>query len=193
MKRVIPLLLFALLISTPGPGQSAAAASYMVQMTDSPSFVPASLSIAQGETVIWTNSSVGAFHTSTSGTAPTANGLWNSGPVNLTGTYTVTFTNFAPGVYPYFCSFHYLEGMTGSLTITNAAPPPPFLSNPVFTNLQFHFTIHGTAGLTYVTESSSNLRDWAAIETNLAPASALNVIDPFATNAAGFYRVHTAP
>jgi len=193
MKRVIPLVLFALLISVPGPGQSAAAASYMVQMTDAPTFVPASLSIAQGETVIWTNSSVGAFHTSTSGTAPTPNGLWDSGPVNLTGTYTVTFTNFAPGVYPYYCTFHYLAGMTGTLTITNAAPPPAFLSNPAFTNHQFQFTVHGTAGLTYVTESSSNLRNWSVIGTNTAPASTFNVTDPFATNDAGFYRVHTAP
>jgi hypothetical protein len=103
----------------------------------------------------------------------------------------VTFTNFAAGTYPYFCSFHYLEGMIGSLTITNAAPPPPpFLSNAVFTNLQFQFTVQAVAGLTYVTESSSNLGDWVAISTNIAPASAFNVSDPFATNTAGFYRVH---
>jgi hypothetical protein len=63
----------------------------------------------------------------------------------------------------------------------------------VFTNLQFQFTIHGVAGLTYVTESSSNLGDWVAISTNTAPASVFDVIDPFATNEAGFYRVHTAP
>jgi plastocyanin len=193
MKRIIPLILFAALASEFGPSQIASAASYLVQMTDAATFVPASLSIAQGETVIWTNSSIGAFHNSTSGTAPVANGLWTSPAIDLRGTYTLTFTNFAPGTYPYFCTFHYLAGMTASLTVTNTAPPPPVLSSAVFTNLQFQFTIHGVAGLTYVTESSSNLGDWVAISTNTAPASVFDVIDPFATNEAGFYRVHTAP
>src|SRR5690349_6120903 len=115
------------------------AASYTVQMTGSFTFSPNTLSIGEGDSVTWTN--VGIFaHTTTSGTAPTPNGLWNSGSVGGSGHYTVTYTNFANGTYPFYCSFHYPEGMIGSLTITNApATPPPLLTNPSWNSNQFQF------------------------------------------------------
>ncbi len=112
---------------------SAPAASFTVSMNDF-NFSPASLTIAQGDTVTWTNAS-GTSHTSTSGDPNTcaASALWN-GDVVSGSSYTTNFAGFAPGTYPYICTLHCsLFGMKGSLTITSAANVPPSISltNPI--------------------------------------------------------------
>lgn len=261
---------------------SALAATYLVQMTGGLTFSPSSISIAQGDTILWTNSA-SFHHTSTSGSPPgTPNGLWNSGTVNPPGTYLLTFSNFSPATYPYYCNFHFSSGMVGQVTVTNAtlAPPSISITNPtagatfrapanialmasasqangsvtnvqffsgaallggvasapynftvnnaaaanynftavaannqgtmatsavvnvlVLTNAiltapthladrQFQFTVLGIPGQTYAAEASSNLMDWFAISTNVAPADTFNILDRSATNAVlRFYRV----
>jgi len=62
------------------------------------SFSPATLTITVGDSVTWTNSDPLA-HTVTSAT-----NIWNSGPLNQSGTFQHTFTQ--PGIFPYFCSIH---------------------------------------------------------------------------------------
>ena len=64
------------------------------------------------------------------------------------------------------------------------------LSNPSqFPNGQFRLTITGIAGQTYATEASSNLVNWKAIATNVAPANTFNVTDTTSTNVLlRFYR-----
>jgi hypothetical protein len=47
---------------------------------------------------------------------------------------------------------------------------------------RFRFSIIGIAGQTYATESSSNLIQWSAISTNVAPANLFNVTDATSTN-----------
>ncbi|MSU59952.1 MAG: hypothetical protein EXS35_17585 [Pedosphaera sp.] len=62
--------------------------------------------------------------------------------------------------------------------LTNAV-----LQNPVrLANGQFKMTILGIAGQTYATESSTNLTNWAAFATNVAPANSFNVTDFTSTN-----------
>jgi len=131
-------------------GYRAAGADFIVKMTDSLTFSPATLTIGQGDSVTWTNVSV-AFHTSTSGNPPSGDGLWSSPTESSGGAFKVTFTNFAPSSYPYFCSFHFSFGMTGSLTVTNSAAtaPPASLDNPVWSEGHFQFTISGKSGNTY--------------------------------------------
>ena len=69
--------------------------------------------------------------------------------------------------------------------LTNALLTSPLRLN----NGQFQFTIVGITGQTYTTESSTNLRDWTAIATNVAPSNAFNVTDSNATNGPQrFYR-----
>src|SRR5215475_5800290 len=68
---------------------------FIVEMTGSFTFSPALLSIAQGDTVTWTNITATA-HTSTSGSPPGGDGLWGSPVLGGNGTFSVTFTNFAP-------------------------------------------------------------------------------------------------
>jgi plastocyanin len=164
------------------------ATNYTVQMTEGLIFTPATLSIGQPDSVTWTNVSVFP-HTTTSGNAPNSSGLWNSGTVNAASSFTVSFTNFATGTYPYFCSFHWLEGMKGSLMITNSGVQLPVLSDPSWKTNQFQFILNGTAGQSYITETSSNLANWFAISTNLAGASRFTITDPTASNHSGFYRV----
>lgn len=78
-------------------------------------FVPATLTIQTGDTVLWTNEE-SFTHTSTSGAnPPTSDGLWDSGPLSLSQIFSHTFSQ--AGTYPYFCSFHYSFGMLGSITV----------------------------------------------------------------------------
>jgi plastocyanin len=170
-----------------------AGAIYTVAMTSSDRFSPASLSIAEGDTVTWTNTSSFSAHTSTSGVPPTGDGHWASPSVNPGGSFSFTFTNLPPQSYAYFCAFHYSFGMTGTLTITNNAITPVTLENPIWTNGQFRFTVNGTAGRTYVTEISSNFTQWVPVQTNVAPSNRFSISDPFATGHMSFYRVSVKP
>ena len=170
----------------------AAALDFVVRMTDSLTFSPAALTIGQGDSVTWTNTGLAA-HTSTSGSPPSGDGLWSSPTEGSAGTFKVTFTNFAPNTYPYFCTFHSAFGMTGSITVTNSAVTvmPPTLRNPVWNNGQFQFSLDGKSGSNYVTERSQDLKNWLPISTNTAPADQFTVTDPSASGATGFYRVRS--
>ena len=173
---------------------SVAAATYTVAMTRADRVSPAALSIAPGDTVVWTNTSSFSPHTSTSGGAPpTGDGHWASPTVNPGSSFSFTFTNLPPQSYAYFCAFHYSFGMTGTLTITNSTVTPATIENPVWTNGQFQFTVNGKAGSTYITEISANFTQWVPIQTNVAAANRFTITDPFATNHMSFYRVSVKP
>jgi plastocyanin len=255
--------------------QSSMAATFTVQMTGGDRFSPTNITIAKGDTVVWTNIAT-VNHTSNSGdtNACSTNTFWNSGVVAPHTTYSLTFSNFSPGTYPYLCTIHCSFGMRGSLTITNPpiVPPSVSITNPVsgakflapanitlmasaagtdgsVTNVeffsgasplgnattapynftasnlaagnysftaqaldnlgasatsavvnvfvltnailssptrqadgQFQFTILGIAGQTYATEASTNLLNWSAIGTNVAPADSFSITDATSTN-----------
>jgi len=75
-------------------------------------FTPATVNIGQGDTVIWTNT--GALrHSTTSGTGGIPDGIWNSGIMDPTATFSHAFPNI--GSFPYFCSLHL--GMTGTVVV----------------------------------------------------------------------------
>jgi len=281
MKNSKPLVFLSCVALWLALSQPSSAATFIVTQT-SFVFTPSTMSIAQGDSVTWTNKDPLVTHSSASGTAPASpNGLWN-GTNHPGGTYIVDFTGFAAGNYPYFCTFHGGPpfNMVGSITVTNAtlaapsvsitSPPDdtrlaapanialtatatqvggtitnvqffsgtgllgsvsssPYnftvnaavasnyaftavamnnlgaaatsavvnvfvetnaiLTNPLLTNGQFQLTVNGISGQTYATESSSNLVNWSAISTNLAPSNSFNVVDPSATNATlRFYR-----
>jgi plastocyanin len=94
------------------------------------SFSPSTVTINAGDQVKWTWD--GSGHTSTSGgSCNVPNGLWSSPELSGGQSFTFTFTN--AGNYPYFCNIdsHCSLGMTGSV-IVNAANPPPTvqITNP---------------------------------------------------------------
>jgi hypothetical protein len=76
-------------------------------------FTPATVNVAQGDTVIWTNN--GAFrHSSTSGLNGIPDGIWDSGLLNPGGIFSQPFPNV--GSFPYFCTVHSLS-MTGVVVV----------------------------------------------------------------------------
>jgi plastocyanin len=87
--------------------------TYQIQALDD-RFNPNSLTIAVGDTVRWTNSGARA-HTATSGTNGSPDGKWDSGNLNPGQSFSHVFT--AKGTYPYYCTYHYAFGMTGTITV----------------------------------------------------------------------------
>jgi plastocyanin len=81
-------------------------------------FVPADVTIKAGQSVMWT-SNENVPHTVTSGTGPTdpsAGASFDQQLPSSGATFTQQFTS--PGVFPYFCRFHFAMGMKGTVTVT---------------------------------------------------------------------------
>jgi plastocyanin len=98
---------------------SASADTFFVGMTAT-SFAPSTLTIKEGDTVTWLNNDEISPHTATSGNPCTSDGTFNSGGIDPGGDFSFTFTT--AGDYAYFCAFHCLAGMTGSITVEQATP-----------------------------------------------------------------------
>jgi len=82
-----------------------------VSATSSLTFSPATVTIAAGTTVRWTNTS-SVFHT----VSPDGHTEWSEASLSSNGaTFTHTFNT--PGTYAYFCSPHQAQGMTGVITV----------------------------------------------------------------------------
>jgi plastocyanin len=85
-----------------------------VSVTDS-GFNPATVSVAINGIVKWSNSGP-SIHTVTSGTSPTADGIFNTGDIAATGLLGAACVQYlAVGSYPYFCTYH--PTMTGTVTV----------------------------------------------------------------------------
>jgi LPXTG-motif cell wall-anchored protein len=121
----VATLLFVAAIAVGGP---AMAATRSVSAVDY-NFVPKSLTIAVGDTVVWTNNGM-AQHTVTSD-----GGAFNSGTLNPGATYSHTFG--AAGSFPYHCTFHGGAGgvgMSGTIFV-QSGPPPSGTPNPTGTGV----------------------------------------------------------
>lgn len=92
----------------------AVAANHFVTIQGT-TFVPSSITIKKGDTVIWTNPDI-LSHTVTSGNPCSPDGLFNSGILDPeTGIFSFTFTSV--GLVKYYCLFHCLGGMRGDVTV----------------------------------------------------------------------------
>jgi plastocyanin len=89
-------------------------------------FSPKNLTIIKGDTVHWTVVDEFGFHTVTSGNPCTSNGTFNSGALGDGGTFQFTFASI--GSFNYFCAFHCLSGMTGSIAVED---PPVGVETPL--------------------------------------------------------------
>lgn len=74
-------------------------------------FTPASVQVAQGTTVNWTNNGP-TNHTTTSDT-----GVWDSGSLAAGKSFSFTFNT--PGTFAYHCAIH--PSMKGTITVTPAS------------------------------------------------------------------------
>ena len=79
---------------------------------DNTCYVPYSISIAEGDTIVWDNIDVAA-HTVTSITDGAPDGIFESGLMSPDAVFEVTFQD--AGEYPYFCIVH--PWMFGSVTV----------------------------------------------------------------------------
>jgi len=91
-------------------------------------FTPKNLNILQGDVVRW--NWVEGMHTTTNGSSPSAPGagtIWNA-PLDISNT-TFQRTFNTPGSFPYHCGFHWLGGMTGTITVSDGNTAP-VVTNP---------------------------------------------------------------
>jgi len=86
--------------------------TYIVRMP-SMKFVPETLLVKDGDTVIWINDDVMA-HTTTSGINGVWDSIWDSGDMPVGDSFKRVFTVL--GDYPYFCTYHY-PGMSGLVKV----------------------------------------------------------------------------
>lgn len=112
--------LASLLFATSAMGATA----YVGVGGDAPVFTPPTVTIAPGDTVIWTWGSIGFNHSVTSGTGGTPDGLFDSGIHKDPYSFSFTFPN--PGTFNYYCIPHRAMGMTGKVIVeATAAPAQP--------------------------------------------------------------------
>ncbi len=78
-------------------------------------FVPDTLSINEGDSVLWVNTSA-LVHTTTSGTGGVPNGYWDSGLMSPNDSFAFHFDS--AGSFPYFCIPHWTLGMVGLVTVS---------------------------------------------------------------------------
>jgi len=81
-------------------------------------FSPVNKTISIGTTIKWTNYD-GFNHTVTSGVPGTPSGLFDSGNIGSSGTFSYTFDQ--AGTFNYFCKIH--TSMTGTITVQSSTYP----------------------------------------------------------------------
>lgn len=138
-------------------------------------FSPATVNVAVGSTVVWTQKDSVA-HTVTSD-----NNAWtNSGPLNQGATFSHTFTK--PGTYTYHCAIH--PNMTGAIVVGAAAsattPTPKTGSTSGGMSAMGPMSVikltgwtgyYDGAKVTYITTDTSSKTEAARDHINYAPKS----------------------
>jgi plastocyanin len=81
-------------------------------------YVPSSVTVSAGDTVIFTNVDP-VSHTTTSGASPVPDGLWDSGLVGPGGSFNLATSGIPVGPHSFFCGVH--NFMTGTISITHSA------------------------------------------------------------------------
>jgi plastocyanin len=165
--------------------QGALAANVLVKMSNF-AFTPNNAAINAGDSVTWTNTGFTGHNTTSE--APAQPNLWASSPSFSTpGTFTFTFTN--AGSYPYECTIHVQDGMTGSVTVSapSGSSPPTITQQPANVTTNQSSTVTFTVG---ATGTAPLLYQWQFNNTNLPGATnATLTITNVQTNQAGNYLV----
>ncbi len=114
-------------IVTHTPAGLAATTNVLVGAGGTLTFSPSVVNIHTDDKIIWTWQ--GNFHSTTSGSGGTPNGLWDSSVFNQPHSFTNTFGS--AGNFPFYCSIHFGSGMTGVVNVVAAVLPPTVsITNP---------------------------------------------------------------
>ena len=124
--------------SAPGCDNGEPAETHYVEMTLSGGFVPSTLSIQAGDTVVWTNSDF-APHTVTSTTG--AGGGFNSDFMPPGASFEKTFLEAT--TLDYFCQYH--TAMVGTVTVSNSCEGCLYAYDPVCFQVMFDETCAAAA------------------------------------------------
>lgn len=157
---------------------------------DERGFLPATLNINVGDTVMWINLDELASHTTTSDLQFPNPDAWHAILIDYDDTFSKVFNN--AGTFTYRDQ---LDTGTGTIVVTAVNEPPPkvALASPRIVGGQFLFEATGlTVGKENVLEFSTNLIHWTAVSTNLANNISMtftNGVNP----GARFFRVHQLP
>jgi hypothetical protein len=89
--------------------------------------------------------------------------------------------------------FAYITVLCGGLCSAFALPETqPVLTNATWSGNQFQFTLHGETNVSYILESSSDLRAWTSAITNSDSQATRTIIVPAASSQT-FWRVRPVP
>ncbi len=80
----------------------------------------------------------------------------NNAQVSNAGVYSVTVSNTAGTT----------TSTNVSLSVSSSVPATPVISGPVYSNGIFSLSVSGDSGHDYIIEASTNMTDWAPIDTN---------------------------
>jgi plastocyanin len=138
LQKKILIVTVAALLGYGGAFSGAAATATVQVGTNGKVFTPATTNIAVNDRVIWIwGGPATTPHSTTSGTVvitPTStnaipDGLWDSGVVAGTHSFTNTFSS--AGSFPYYCQVHFNVGMTGAIFVAASSLPPTIaITNP---------------------------------------------------------------
>lgn len=167
--------------------QTRAAMYYVV--VDDGGFLPATLNINSGDSVVWINTDEFFSHTTTSDLQFPDPDAWHAVLFSYEDAFAKTFNNAGTFTYK-----DQLDTGTGTIVVTSVNETPEIaLASPRVVDGQFLFEAMGlTVGKESVLEFSTNLVHWIAVKTNLADNTSLTFTNAFGPGAR-FFRVHQLP
>ena len=114
-------------------------------------------------------------------------------PVASQGQLRHTDCSTAAGMRPQkrliFCAAILLAGLRSAFGLPGSGP---ILTNAAWSGNQFQFTLQGETNVSYIVESSTDLRTWTAAITN-SDSQATRTINASAPGSHGFWRVRSLP
>jgi plastocyanin len=164
------------------------AESYYVAVDDR-GFLPATLNVNAGDTVVWINTDEFFSHSTTSDLQFPDPDAWHAILIDFEDTFVKTFINAGTFTYK-----DQLDTGTGTIIVTSVNQAPEItLASPRVMDGQFLFEATGlTVGKANVMEFSTNLVHWTAMRTNLADSLEMTFTNNF-NPGARFFRVHQLP
>lgn len=164
-------------------------AQWINSLPGTPALAPPTISPSSGteagyvDVTVQPSAAGETLHYTLDGTTPTATSLTYTGPLRLTNDTIFNVNAWETG---------FADSVIASAQYSIVAGP--YFAGPgSFVNGGFEMSFVGTAGASYVLQTSTNLLQWTSVATNVANVSPFTLIDTNAPSAERFYRVIQLP